>query len=209
MRFESRTAAGKMLAAQLTEYRDKHTVVLALPRGGIPLGAEIARTLEAPLDIIAIRKLAHPMDPELAIGAIDEHGAMVLSSGVDMLAIDRTYLERETAAQQVEAARRARVYRKGERQLSLRNRTVILVDDGVATGLTMRLAIHVVAAQGASRIIVAVPIAPADAVAQHKRMGAEVVVLQPPEEFAGAVGAHYVDFEQLRDEEVLSMLRGR
>src|SRR3989344_4522077 len=202
-----RAEAGRQLAQKLLQYRGKSAVVLALPRGGVVLGFEVARVLSAPLDIIAVRKIGHPYHPEYAIGAVDENDARILNEA-EAAGVDQHWLAEETEREVAEAKRRSTVYRGGKTSQSLAGKVVILVDDGVATGLTMRLAVRSVRAQKPEKVIVAVPVAPTDSFEVLKDEGAdEVVVLEPPEEFAGAVGAHYVRFYQVEDEEVVALLR--
>ena len=205
--FRDRAEAGRQLAQKLLQYRGKSAVVLALPRGGVVLGFEVARVLSAPLDIIAVRKIGHPYHPEYAIGAVDENDARILNEA-EAAGVDQHWLTKETEREVAEAKRRSSVYRGGKIPESLAGKVVILVDDGIATGLTMRLAVRSVRAQKPEKIIVAVPVAPTDSFEVLKDEGAdEVVVLEPPEEFAGAVGAHYVRFDQVEDEEVVALLR--
>lgn len=204
--FLDRAEAGKQLAKKLEAHRGKNAVVLALPRGGVVIGYGVARALGAPLDIIAVRKIGHPLHPEYAIGAVDEKGEIILSEE-EAAAVDRQWLAEETVRQVAEAKRRAVAYREGRMPENLAGKVVIIVDDGIATGLTMRLAVRVAREQGPQKIIVAVPVAPSESIAAVKAEGAEIIILEPPEEFAGAVGAHYVRFEQVEDTEVISLLR--
>lgn len=203
--FDDRAEAGKILARSLEAYRE-NAVVLALPRGGVVLGYEIAKELGIPLDIVVPRKIGHPLHPEYAIGAVDEHGTRIMNEA-EAASVDPVWLEAETKRQQEEAQRRVTLYRGGHAPFALKGRTVILVDDGIATGLTMQLAVRSVKAQHPQKIIVAVPVAPADALGLLAEEGAEMIVLEPPENFQGAVGAHYRRFEQVTDEEVISLLR--
>jgi|SRR3989344_330871 len=205
--FTDRTQAGKQLAEQLESYRGKDAVILALPRGGVVTGYEIARALSLPLDIVAVRKLGHPLSPEYAIGAVDEYETKILNDA-ETATIDKRWLKEKIAREHEEAKRRSVVYRGGREPHGLSGKTVIIVDDGIATGLTMRLTVRAVKARKPKKIIVAVPVAPAESLAALKREGAdEIIVLLPPEEFMGAVGAHYAEFEQLSDEEVIRLLQ--
>lgn len=205
--FSDRKEAGTILARQLETLAGKDTVVLALPRGGVVLGAEVAEHLGAPLDIIAPRKIGHPLHPEYAIGAVDEKGTRILNER-EAASVDQKWLEEETKRQQEEAERRVKTYRGKKKPLELKGKTVILVDDGIATGLTMQLAVRRAVAEGASRIIITVPVAPRDSLDMLAQESAEILVLEPPENFLGAVGAHYQHFEQISDEEVIGLLRG-
>ena len=202
--FADRAEAGRKLAQRLTQYSGQDAIVLALPRGGVVVGYEIARALGLPLDIRVVRKIGHPGDPEYAIGAVDENGVAVLDNR-EADSIDQGWLAEETARQQKEAQRRSEVYRKGKAPVQIAGKIAILTDDGIATGLTMRLALAAVKAERPQKIVVAVPVAPSDAVQEIKRE-ADVVVLEPPEDFSGAVGAHYERFEQVEDEEVMRLL---
>ena len=205
--FKDRSDAGYQLAEKLTPYRGKDAVVLALPRGGVVTGYEIARALSLPLDIIAVRKVGAPGNPEYAIGAVDADGTALLNNA-ETATIDRVWLAGEIQTEEKEARRRARVYRAGKRPLGIAGKTALIVDDGIATGLTMRLAVRAAKAKKAKRIIVAVPVAPPEAVRALKDEGADKgIVLEPPEGFLGAVGAHYVRFEQVEDAEVIRLLR--
>ena len=205
--FKDRAEAGQKLARKLESYRGKDALVLALSRGGVVLGAEIAQALALPLDIIVTRKIGHPSNPEYAIGAVDEEGFSIWNQA-EAVALNPKWLRAETAKRQAEARRRSTLYRQGRPPHHLDDKTVIIVDDGIATGLTMRLAVQAVRKTGAQKIVVAVPIAPLEAVLELKSEGAdEVVMLEPPETFSGAVGAHYQEFEQVGDKEVIRLLK--
>ncbi|MBI2610452.1 phosphoribosyl transferase [Candidatus Kaiserbacteria bacterium] len=205
--FRDRVDAGRQLAKKLMQYGGKSAVVLALPRGGVVLGFEIARALSVPLDIIAVRKIGHPFHPEYAIGAVDESGARILNEA-EAATLDEKWLAVETEREMNEAKRRSSVYRGEKRAEPLAKKIAIVVDDGIATGLTMQLAVRVVRALKPSKIVVAVPVAPAEALRALKDEGAdETIVLEPPETFMGAVGAHYMKFDQVEDDEVIRLLK--
>ena len=205
--FQDRKSAGRQLAEKLEPYKGTHAVVLALPRGGVVTGYEVSRTLGLPLDIVAVRKIGHPTNSEYAIGAVDEHGTTLLNEA-ETKTVDQSWLKKETERQKAEAQRRSRTYRAGKKPAALGGKVVIIVDDGIATGLTMRLAVRSVKSQKPEKIVVAVPVAPTGSARALKSEGAdEIVVLEPPEEFMGAVGAHYVVFEQVADEEVIKLMR--
>lgn len=195
-----------MLAKQLLPYKGRNTVVLALPRGGVVVAAPVAAALGAPMDIIAVRKIGHPSSPEYARGTINEHGEKLLSAAADH-EIDPTWVEEESAKELAEALRRAKLYRGGKGPLPLRGKTVLLVDDGMATGLTMRLAVRTAEKAEPAHVIVAVPVASQEAAADIRNMGIKLVLLSPPKEFASAVGAHYVQFNQVSDEEVINLMQ--
>lgn len=203
--FEDRTDAGNQLAQKLEIFRGEDAVIIALPRGGVVVGSAVALKLSLPLDIIVTRKMGHQNNPECALCAVDEKGTL-LCDEVEAQAVDKKWLHEETERQRKEARRRTLVYRRGRKPIELAGRTAIITDDGVATGLTMRLAIAVARTQRPKRIIVAVPVAPADVVQKMKQEADEVIILKPPEEFLGAVGAHYEHFDQVEDDEVVRLL---
>jgi len=201
-RFSNRTEAGRALAARLGSLSGENVVVLALPRGGVPVGAEIARALHAPLDVFNVRKLGVPWHDELAMGAIAAGGVRVLNedviTGSGVTAED---LDRVTAEQQIELERRERLYRDGRPAPNVTGKTVILVDDGIATGASARAAIAVIKAQKPLRLILAVPVIQDSVAAELARDVDQVVaVLTPSDLFA--IGAWYEDFAQLSDEDV-------
>ncbi|HVY36083.1 MAG TPA: phosphoribosyltransferase family protein [Candidatus Paceibacterota bacterium] len=204
--FKNRHEAGILLAEKLQKYRGGDAVVLALPRGGVVVGRAVADALSLPLDIIATRKIGHPSNPEYAIGAVDAHGLSVFNEA-EVASVDARWLKEETEKQMKEAKRRTSVYRKGKNPTALAGKIVIIVDDGIATGFTVRLATKVAQKEHAKKIIVAVPVAPLEAVDEIKQEGAdEVILLEPPEDFFGAVGAHYQEFEQVEDQEVINLM---
>lgn len=205
--FSNRHEAGAQLAKKLAKYASTDTVVIALPRGGVVLGSVIAATLDLPLDIITTRKIGHPLYPEYAVGVIDEHGSHILDE-TETDTIDPHWLQRELVTQKAEARRRSELYRHGQPPYSVHDKTVLLIDDGVATGFTMRLAISAVREQGPVKVIVAVPIAPAEALTVLLASGADgVITLESPESWRGSVGAHYDDFNPVSDDEVISLLK--
>ncbi len=207
--FEDRTQAGRLLARTLSGYaRRRGVVVLALPRGGVPVAFEVARALEAPLDVFLVRKLGVPGHEELALGAIATGGALVLDRGlIAALGIPEEEITRVIASERAELSRRERLYREG-RPLAVTGKTVIVVDDGVATGSTMLAAITALAREEPARIVVAVPVAPPDTAHRLRREVDELVTLAEPESF-GAVGFWYRDFSPVADAEVRELLRGR
>jgi predicted phosphoribosyltransferase len=207
-RFADRREAGRELATKLLAYRGRpNVIVLALPRGGVPVAFEIAEALTAPLDVFVVRKLGMPGHEEFAIGAIASGGLPVLSEdvvreyGVPAAAI-QAVIERERA----ELARREHEYRAGRPPLDLRDRIVILVDDGLATGSTMRAAVQAVRALAPARIVVAVPVGAPDTCEEFGRITDETVCARTPEPLS-AVGLWYGDFSQTTDEEVHALLR--
>lgn len=202
-----RTAAGRSLAAVLSDYyRNEDVVVLALPRGGVPVAREVAAALDATLDLLLIRKLGVPMQPELAMGAIASGGVRVLNPDVvQSWRITGEDIAAVAAIEQRELERREAAYRGERPRPAVRGRTVILVDDGVATGATMRAAIAALRQLGPAKIVVAVPVAPADTVEALEEVADEVVCLATPEPFF-AIGSCYRDFTQVSDEEVRRLL---
>jgi putative phosphoribosyl transferase len=204
--FDDRVDAGRQLAERLESLRGHDVVVLGLPRGGVPVAFEVAKALRAPLDVLVVRKLGVPFQPELAFGAIGEGGARVINASVVRQA---ELSEDEIAAvetdQRAELARRAERFRRGRDPISLAGRTVVIVDDGVATGATAKAACQVARAQGAGRVILAVPIGADDIVERFSGYADEVVCLYTPE-FFFAVGQGYRNFAQTSDEEVVELL---
>jgi len=207
MRFADRAEAGKRLAQRLAYLRGENPVVLGLPRGGVPVALHVAELLGAPLDVIVVRKLGVPFQPELAMGAIGEDGVRVVNDGVVAMAgvnlEELSVLERRERA---ELERRARRFRGDRCRIPLRGRTVIIVDDGIATGSTARAACQVARAQGARRIVLAVPVAPPGWTKRIFGEADECVALETPEPFF-AVGQFYVDFSATTDEEVTACLQ--
>lgn len=205
--FANRTQAGRKLALKLKDYQGADAVVIALPRGGVVVGYEIARILSLPLDIMTIRKIGHPMNPEYAIGAIDESGVSLLNEA-EAATIDQNWLAEESKRQMDEAKRRNSTYRKNNQRPALKDKVVIIADDGIATGFTMRLAVKTISKERPKKIIVAVPVAPPESLLELRKEGADkIIVLENPEEFMGAVGAHYQEFEQVQDDEVIRLLQ--
>lgn len=208
-RFEDRFDAGRQLAARLAHLTPERPVVYALPRGGVPVALEVARALGAPLDLVLVRKIGAPGAAELALGAVvdGEHPQMVINEGVRRgSGADDAYLERARASALAEIERRRARYLGDRVQISPAGRTAILVDDGLATGATMKAALVAVRRQGAATVCVAVPVAPEDTLAAIGALADTVVCLHPARRFPG-VGAFYRDFHQLSDEETVGLLR--
>ena len=204
--FRDRIEAGKRLAEQLGHLRDQDVVVLGLPRGGVPVAVEVASALEAPLDVIVVRKLGVPFQPELAMGAIGEQGAYVLNEQV-MHVVDVSDDEVSAIAsrERAELERRVQRYRSGRPPVGLAGRTAVIVDDGVATGSTAEAACRVVRSMGADRVVLAVPVAPADWVDRLGPSADELVSVETHEHFL-AVGHWYRDFTQVSDDDVVRLL---
>lgn len=207
-RFENREEAGRILAAKLMIYANRpETIVLALPRGGVPIGYEIARALNLPLDVMIVRKLGVPGHEELAMGAIASGGVRVLNrSVIESLRIPSDSLEAVEKREALELMRREATYRGNRHPISLKGKTIILVDDGVATGSTMRVAISALREQRAGRIILATPVAPPTVRWEMEALVEDFVALVMPEDFFG-VGQWYNDFTQVSDDTVYELLR--
>ena len=205
--FSDRVDAGKRLANILKPYANQNAIVLAIPRGGVVVGFEIADALRLPLDIIVPHKLGAPFNPELAIGAIAEDGTTILDENlVGYLGINQEYIQKESKRQKQEIQRRLQVYRQGLPSPPLKGYNVIVVDDGIATGSTMKAALKSVRNQGAASLIVAVPVSPPSTIQELKKMAEKVFCLYTPENFQ-AIGQFYIDFSQTSDEEVIRLLK--
>ena len=204
--FANRVAAGRRLAVKLEHLGEEDLVVLGLPRGGVPVAAEVARALAAPLDVIVVRKLGVPFQPEVAMGAIGEDGARVLNhdliNGAGITLRDVALVEQRERA---ELKRRAERFRRNRPRLDLRDRTAVIIDDGIATGATAMAACQVARAHGAGRVVLAVPVAPQDWTLRLADAADEFVCVETPEHFR-AVGQFYTDFSPTTDEEVIDCL---
>ena len=205
--FPDRNAAGQAVARELSRYAGRNdVVVLALPRGGLPVGFEIARALHAPMDVFLVRKLGVPQYEELAMGAIASGGVRVINeSVVESLGLTPDQIEETARREQRELDRREKAFRNGRPPVTITGRIAILVDDGLATGSTMRAAVEALKKQKPSRIVVAVPVASPETCAEFEQLVHEVICLYTPEPFM-AVGRWYDDFAQLTDEEVREYL---
>jgi putative phosphoribosyl transferase len=206
--FRDRTEAGRLLGAQLAGREfPKDSIVLALPRGGVPVAFEVARALGLPLDVIVVRKLGVPWQPELAMGAIASGGVRVLDEPlIRMEGVSQEDVEAVAGREEQEAERREQIYRAGRPALELRDRTVILVDDGLATGSTMQAAVKCVKSLQPAAVVVAVPVASRQACVRLRQVADECKCLAVPERF-GSVGEWYQDFKQTSDAEVRDLLR--
>jgi len=205
--FANRTEAGRLLAEKLQKYASRNdVVVLGLPRGGVPVAYEVAKYLHAPLDVFIVRKLGVPGFEELAAGAIASGGVRVLNEDVvRAIPFASDAIEAVTAKETAELQRREEIYREGRPAPELRDRTVILVDDGLATGATMRAAVKALRQQNATKIIVAVPVGPPDTCQELAHQADEAICLISPP-FFQAVGQYYEDFSQTRDDDVRELL---
>lgn len=203
--FRDRVHAGQQLAAALARLGADQPIVLGLPRGGVPVAAEVARRLDAPLDVLLVRKIGAPAQPEFAVGAIAD-GVRFLDEGlIARLGIPTSAVERVVAVESGELARRQTLYRGARPPLPVRDRTVIVIDDGLATGATARAAIRSLRARGPARIVFAAPVGAPDSVARLRAEADEVICLLTPDDFR-AVGMWYRDFSPTTDQEVIRLL---
>ena len=206
MPFRDRREAGRRLAERLSGLRASSPLVLGLPRGGVPVAFEVANTLAAPLDVLVVRKLGVPFQPELGMGAVGEDGVRVLNPDVLRQAgVTEAQLAEVEARERAAVEERAVRLRRGRPAIPLAGRTVVIVDDGLATGGTARAAVHVARARGADRVILAVPVAPPETVAALRRDADDIVAVETPEPFF-AIGGWYADFSPTSDEEVVELL---
>jgi predicted phosphoribosyltransferase len=205
--FRNRVDAARRLASALADLAGKDAIVLAIPRGGVVLGFEVARALGVPLDVIIPRKIGAPDNPELAIGAMTEDGTVILDQSlVNYLGVSEDYIKEESRRQRLEIERRLKLYRGNASYPNLKNRDVILVDDGIATGSTMKAALASVRKRGAKTIVIAIPVGPPSTIKELKKEADRVICLHTPESFY-AIGQFYDDFTQITDEEVKSLLK--
>jgi predicted phosphoribosyltransferase len=206
MRFANRLDAGRRLADDLASRAFDRPVVIGLPRGGVPVGAEVAARLQAPLDVLVVRKLAYPVRPELGMGAVAEGEARVLNEDlIAELGVPVEQLEGVIAIENAEVKRRVHRYRGDRPAVILRGHTAILVDDGLATGFTARAGVEVLRRQGARSIVLAVPVAPIDAIRDLRTHADEVICLSIPHRFMD-IGRSYADFGPVTDDEVVELL---
>lgn len=206
--FADRAAAGRALAGELISRNLVQPVVLALPRGGVAVAAEIAKALAAPLDIVLVRKIGVPYQPELALAAIvdgDPPDVVVNEDVAELSGIPSDYIETQTRQALAEIERRRKAYLQGRPRVPLQGTTIVLVDDGIATGASIRAALKALRRRHPNRLILAVPVAPAETVAELENDVDEVICLRQPEPFF-AIGVHYSDFHQMSDQEVITLL---
>lgn len=208
MYFKDRTEAGRLLALKLKKYKNKDAVVYALPRGGVVTAVEVAKYLNAPLDLIITRKIGHPYQPEYAIAATAENGHIV-GTQRELKSVDEKWLKQEIERQRLEAKRRREKYLQGKPEVPVKEKIAILVDDGIATGLTMLAGIMELKHRHPKKIIVAVPVIPQTTAGVLKKEADEIIALDiPPDEaFLGAIGAYYAKFPSIEDEEVINTLK--
>lgn len=207
MLLSDRFDAGRQLAERLVSYRAQDVVVLGLPRGGLPVAFEVARALQAPLDVIVVRKLGVPFHPELAMGAVGECSVRILDDDVVRAAgVSPGELAAVEQRERSELERRVQRFRRDRPRLPLAGRTAVIVDDGIATGSTVQAACQVARAHGVERLVVAAPVAPSHTVRELRRYADEVTCLETPESFV-AIGQFYVDFAETSDDEVVRLLQ--
>jgi len=207
--FTDRSEAGRVLARRLLRFKDERPVVLALPRGGVPVGFEVARALDAPLDLVLVRKIGAPFQPELAIGAVVDGSRSETVLNDEMLRefqIPKSYVAEQSARELQEIERRRELYLAGRARAPVEKHTAIVVDDGIATGATMEAALHATRRADPKRLVLATPVAPPDTIERLRAQADEVVCLATPRLF-DAIGSFYDDFRQLSDEEVVDLLR--
>ena len=203
--FQSRVDAGRRLAAALRLYRGRHPLVLAIPRGSVEIGAEVADALDGELDVVLVRKLRSPFSPEYAVGAVDESGWTYVAERADSAGGTPEHIARERRAQLETLAARRELYTPQCPPVDPKGRVAIVVDDGIATGASMIAALHSVRARGPERLVCAVPVAPAESLEAIRPYCDEVVCLETPEDFQ-AVGQFYREFPQVEDETVVRLL---
>lgn len=206
--FRNREDAGRKLAEALIRFKDERPCILALPRGGVTVAYEVAKALDAPLDVVLVRKIGAPFQPELAVAAVVDGNRPELVVNEEVakeLGIDDAYIAREETRQLREIERRRQLYLAGLERVPVNGKTAIIVDDGIATGATVRAAVYATRRAKPKRIVVATPVAPPETIAALRREADDVVCLEAPPYFGG-VGMHYIDFTQVDDEEVRALL---
>ena len=208
MSFKNRTDAGRQLAKALARYKDQRPVILALPRGGVPVAAEIAARLDAPLDLVLVRKIGVPSQPELAMGAVVDGGSPIVVRNeevIEIVGIDEAHFNAARDRELAEIERRRQCYLGDRPRLDIAGRVAIVVDDGIATGATTRAALRSVVAQKPSKLVLAIPVGPAEAITTLRKEVDDVVCLEAHENFR-AIGLYYDDFRQVGDDEVRLLL---
>lgn len=205
MYFTDRSDAGRELAKKLMKYAGKEIIVYAIPRGGVVTAYEIAKKLYAPLDLIITRKIGHPYEAEYAIAALSENGTIV-GNQLELQKMNHDWLEHEIHIQRAEIQRRRKLYLQNRRPLPVEGKIAILVDDGIATGLTMEAAVKDIRNRHPKRIVIATPVAFADSLSMLRKSADDVIALAVPSHFPGGIGAYYINFPQVSDREVMSFI---
>jgi putative phosphoribosyl transferase len=205
MIFQDRTEAGQLLAKELQFEPGEDVLVIALPRGGVPLGAEIAQVWQAPLDLVITRKIGAPFNPEYAIGSLAEKSEPLLNT-LETNKLSKEWLEQAVAEGRKEIVRRQAMYFENHTRQSIKGKTVVLVDDGIATGYTIFAAIEEIQKQEPKRVILAIPVMPIEMALQLRKKVDEIVSLSIPKHYLGSVGDYYKEFQQLSDREVKHLL---
>jgi putative phosphoribosyl transferase len=209
MPFKNRSEAGQKLARALSKYKDQHPVILALPRGGVPVAGEVAAALNAPLDLILVRKIGMPFQPELAMGAVVDGDATLIVRNEDIIrnaGIDEMQFNDICNAELAEIERRRQLYLGGRERVNVTCRRAIVIDDGIATGATMRAALRATRMRDPKWLVLAVPVAPSESIVSMREEADEVICLEDYESF-DAIGFYYQDFRQISDEEVIEILK--
>lgn len=207
--FTDRKQAGRQLAERLQRFKDENPLVLALPRGGVPIGFEVAKQLEAPLDLVLVRKIGVPFQPELAYGAIvdGDQPELVVNEEVEaFLHLSKEFLAEQSTRELKEIARRRELYLAGRARPEIRRRTVLVVDDGIATGMTVRASLKALRRGGPKKLVLAVPVAPEETIKSLHEDADEIVCLAMPRDFY-AISQFYRDFRQVSDDEVIALLK--
>jgi len=204
--FQDRVDAGKKLAAQLRPFLDKNPLVLALPRGGVVVGYEVAKELHAPLDVVVVRKVGDPVNPELGVGALSEQGVSIVDQeAVVSLGITQEQLQKVQEKERNELERRISAYRGGKPLPNIKDKTIIIVDDGIATGITARAAIAAVQKLNPAEVVLAIPVCSSDTAEMFRQQNVPLICLAL-EDHLGAIGSFYRNFEQVEDDEVIELL---
>lgn len=209
MPFKDRADAGRKLAKALAKYKKQQPVILALPRGGVPVAAEVAAVLDAPIDLMLVRKIGVPFQPELAMGAVVDGAAPIIVRNEDVISlaeIDEAKFKAVCDSELAEIERRRQRYLGSRERVEVSGRTAIVIDDGIATGATTRAALRATRARNPNKLVLAVPVAPTDSLAALRAEADDVVCLED-HEFFGAIGAYYADFSQVSDQEVINILK--
>lgn len=205
MFFKDRLDAGRQLCQLLAKFKGEEVVVYPIPRGGVVLGEPIAKFLNAPMDLLLAHKIGHPYQPEYAIAAVSESGHLIGNS-YELMSVDRTWLESEKRRQMAEIKQKREKYLKGRKAISVKDKIAIIVDDGIATGLTVQVGVKELKDHHPKKIVIAVPVAPRSTAELLKAMVDDFVALEIADDYLGSVGAYYDEFYQVEDDEVIDIL---